>query len=189
MKTCSNDPNQCNGRCTVECGVAVGSFAASVAGAAVISPAAALVPVAWRFSLRAALMFAPLMTGKWWDIACFAKLSPVLDLLKLRKCALPRSGSRSGLAHVHDSVGGSHCDFDELARYVQLFLRFPGTALVQAGRLFLINKYIDFRRLEGTSPLAVPAGRAGSRRAFVFDHQIRAYEMLAGKHPGSSSCE
>lgn len=112
----------------------------------------------------------------------------VLDLRKLR--TRPRSGSRSGLAH-DSRVGGSHCDLDELARYIQTLTAFSRNCIGAAGRVFLFNKHLHFRRLEGISPLA--AHRTGAARGVqtscIRSTKSERMNLLGRKHQGSSSCE
>jgi hypothetical protein len=72
---------------------------------------------------------------------------------------------------------------------LELFLRFPELLLVQAGCILLINKYLDFRLLEGVNPLvAWPWGAGTPGEPSLSICQIQANERESRQHTGSSSC-
>jgi hypothetical protein len=117
-------------------------------------------------SLAAALLFVPLMAGKWWDVAWLREISffPVIAL-----CLTCESFAKVlGNDGVHEAIWRALTTLLAalvivalmgLPGMLELFLRFPELLLVQAGCILLINKHLDFRLLEGANPLAVwPAG-------------------------------
>jgi hypothetical protein len=117
--------------------------------------------VAVLLSLASALLFAPLMAGKWWDVAWLREIVffPVIALcLTCESFArvLDGDGVREAVWRTFTTVVAASLivGLTRLPGVLGLFLHFPELLLVQAGCILLINKYFDFRAFEGANPLA-----------------------------------
>jgi len=122
-------------------------------------------------SLASALLFAPLMAGKWWhvdwlrEIVFFPVIALCLTCESFAK-VLDEDGIREAVWRTFTTVVAASVivSLTSLPGVVELFLRFPELLLVQAGCILLINKYLSLRVFEGANPLAakttVSAGAA-----------------------------
>jgi len=127
--------------------------------------------VAILLSLASALLFAPLMAGKWWhvdwlrEIVFFPVIALCLTCESFAK-VLDEDGIREAVWRTFTTVVAASVivSLTSLPGVVELFLRFPELLLVQAGCILLINKYLSLRVFEGANPLAakttVSAGAA-----------------------------
>jgi hypothetical protein len=118
--------------------------------------------VAVLLSLVSALLFAPLMAGKWWDVAWLRDIVffPVIALcLTCESFAkvLGRNGIREAVWRTFTTAAAACVivSLVSLPGVLDVFLRFPELLLVQAGCILLINRYLDFRVFEGANPLAM----------------------------------
>lgn len=152
--------------------------------------------VAVLLSLAAALLFAPLTAGEWWHIAWLREIAffPVIALcLTCESFAkvLNQNGVREAIWRAFTTVLAALIivALTSLPGTLELFLRFPELLLVQAGCILLINKYLDFRLLEGVNPLvAWPWGAGTPGEPSLSICQIQANERESRQHTGSSSC-
>jgi len=130
-------------------------------------------------SLAAALMFAPLMAGRWWDVAWLREIAffPVIALcLTCESFAkvLVRNGVREALWRTSTTVlsAGVIVALTAVPGLLDFFLRFPELLLVQAGCILLINKYLNFRLFEGANPLTARPAASQPERAAIHVEQL-----------------
>lgn len=123
--------------------------------------------VAVLLSLAAALLLAPLMAGKWWNIAWLRDIAffPVIALcLTCESFAevLDQEGSREAAWRTVNTLVAAVVilALASLHGVMAFFLRFPEMLLAQAGCILLINKYLAFRLFEGANPLVVNSARS-----------------------------
>jgi hypothetical protein len=140
--------------------------------------------VAILLSLASALLFAPLMAGKWWhvdwlrEIVFFPVIALCLTCESFAK-VLDEDGIREAAWRTFTTVVAAAVivSLTSLPGVLELFLRFPELLLVQAGCILLINKYLNLRVFEVANPLAakatVPAGTA--------EHATPVEELSAGE--------
>jgi len=121
--------------------------------------------IAVLLSLASALLFAPLIAGKWWDIAWLREVAlfPVIALcLTCESFAkvLDRAGICEAAWRTVTTVSAAVIilGLTSLPGILEFFLRFPEMLVMQAGCILLINKYLAFRLFEGKNPfVARPA--------------------------------
>src|SRR5262245_9055538 len=118
--------------------------------------------IAVLLSLASALLFAPLIAGKWWDIAWLREVAlfPVIALcLTCESFAkvLDRAGIREAAWRTITTVSAAVIilGLTSLPGILELFLRFPEMLLLQAGCILLINKHLAFRLFEGKNLFVV----------------------------------
>ena len=132
-------------------------------------------------SLAAALLFAPLMVGRWWDISWFRQIAlfPVIALcLTCESFAkvLHREGIREAVWRTLTTLfaAGIIVGVMRLPGVTDLFLRFPEFLLAQAGCILLINRCLAFRLFEGANPLEWSfdtAAQIGSQQSGPLDRR------------------
>lgn len=115
-------------------------------------------------SLASALLFAPLMAGKWWHVEWLREIVffPVIALcLTCESFAkvLDEDGIREAAWRTFTTVVAAAVivSLTSLPGVLELFLRFPELLLVQAGCILLINKYLNLRVFEVANLLAAKA--------------------------------
>jgi len=128
--------------------------------------------VAVLLSLASALLLAPLMAGKWWDVAWLRDIVffPVIALcLTCESFAkvLGQDGLREAVWRTLTTAAAAFVIVSVVSRpgVLDLFLRFPELLLVQAGCILLINRYLDLRVFEGANPLGVKTADAAASPA------------------------
>jgi len=128
--------------------------------------------VAVLLSLGSALLLAPLMVGKWWDVNWLREIVffPVIALcLTCESFAkvLDRNGIREAVWRTFTTVVAACVIVSvmSLPGVLNLFLHFPELLLAQAGCILLINKYLDFRIFEGANPLAMKTTETAAESA------------------------